>query len=127
MITNSWGNHSITRSKTFSAHSRENNLFSFLGTLIWFEKFHIPLESVCWLFVAYCHAFFYEGIINSLMDLFSLWRGNFKNLLFNLLIIGWSSAKLSYFQVTRYQKDEYFEEYTQTYYKALNQKLVVSQ
>ena len=39
-------------------------MFSFLCTLIWSVmnqigiRFYIPLESTCYLFVAYCHVFF---------------------------------------------------------------------
>ena len=48
-------------------------MFSFLCTLIWSVmnqigiRFYIPLESTCFLFVAYCHEFFnrksYDGLV----------------------------------------------------------------
>ena len=48
-------------------------MFSFLCTLIWSVmnqigiRFYIPLESTCYLFVAYCHEFFnrksYDGFV----------------------------------------------------------------
>ena len=53
-------------------------------------RFYIPLESTCCLFVAYCHEF-----LNT-MDLFFLLKENFKNILFDLLIMGRSFDNLSY-------------------------------
>ena len=57
---------------------------------------------------------------NHTMDLLYLLIVNFKNLLFDLLIIGRSFENLSIYQVARYQKDEDSEEYARTYYEAMN-------
>ena len=60
------------------------------------------------------------------MDLFSSFKENFKNLLFNLLITGWSLQNLPY-QVALCHSDADFEEYAQTYHEFLNQTLFVQQ
>ena len=61
---------------------------------------------------------------NHTMDLLYLLKENFKNLLFDLLIIGRSFENLSYLSSCSLHKDEDSEEYAQTYYEALNQKLI---
>ena len=58
------------------------------------------------------------------MDLFYLLKENFKNLLFDLLIMGRSFENLSYCQIVRCHKNEDSEEYARTYYETLNQTLV---
>ena len=60
------------------------------------------------------------------MDLLYLLKESFKNLLFDLLIIGKSfkSSNLSYLSSCSLHKDEDSEEYGRTYYKALNQTLL---
>ena len=58
------------------------------------------------------------------MDLLYLLKENFKSLLFDLLIIGRSFENLSYLSSCSLHKDEDSEEYAQTYYEALNQKLL---
>ena len=57
------------------------------------------------------------------MDLLYLLKENFKNLLFDLLIIGRSFENLSYLSSCSLHKDEDSEEYARTYYEALNQNL----
>ena len=84
-------------------------------------SFYVPLESTCYLFIAYCHEFFNK---DHAMDLLYLLKENFKNLLFDLLIIGRSSRICLIYQVDCYHKDEDSEEYAQTYYEALNQTLL---
>ena len=61
---------------------------------------------------------------NHTMDWLYLLKQKFKNVLFNLLIIGRSFEYLSIFQVVRYHKDEDSEEYARTYYEALNHILL---
>ena len=56
------------------------------------------------------------------MDLLYLLKENFKNLLFDLLIIGRSFGNSSY--LSSYHKDEDSEEYVRTYYETLNQSLL---
>ena len=58
------------------------------------------------------------------MDLLYLLKENFKNLLFDLLIIGRSFENLSYLSSCSLHKDEDSEEYARTYYEALNQTLL---
>ena len=61
---------------------------------------------------------------NHTMDLLYLLKENFKNLLFDLLIIGRSFENLSYLSSCSLHKDEDSEEYARTYYEALNQTLL---
>ena len=58
------------------------------------------------------------------MDLFYMLKENFKNLRFDLLIMGKSFENLSISQVVRCYKDEDSEEYARMYYKTLNQTLI---
>ena len=58
------------------------------------------------------------------MDLFSSFKENFENLLFNSLITGWSLENLSC-QVVHCHHGADFEEYALTYHKVLNQTLLV--
>ena len=58
---------------------------------------------------------------NRTMYLFYLLKENFKNLLFDSLIMGWEKASRIYliYQVVRRHKGD-SEEYARTYYEALN-------
>ena len=58
------------------------------------------------------------------MDLLYLLKENFKNLLFDLLIIGKRFENLSYLSSCLLYKDEDSEEYARMYYEALNQTLL---
>ena len=57
------------------------------------------------------------------MDLLYLLKEDFKNLLFDLLIIGRRLGNLSYLSSCLLHKDEDSEEYARTYSQALNQTL----
>ena len=61
---------------------------------------------------------------NHTVNFLYLLKENFKNLLFDLLIIGRSFENLSYLSVARYHKDKDSEEYARTYDEALNQTLL---
>ena len=58
------------------------------------------------------------------MDLLYLLKKKFKKLLSDILITGMSFENLSYLSSCLYHKDKYSEEYTRTYYEALNQTLL---
>ena len=58
------------------------------------------------------------------MDLLYLLKENFKNLLFDLLIIGRGFENLPYLSSCLLHNDEDYDEYARTYYEALNQTLL---
>ena len=58
---------------------------------------------------------------NHLSDLFYLLKENFKNLLFDSLIMGRSFEKLSYLSSCSLSQRWRFREHARTYYEALNQ------
>ena len=57
-------------------------------------RFHIPLESTCCLFVVYSHELHSRESYD--MDLFYQLKENFKNFLFDSIIMGKSFENLSY-------------------------------
>ena len=75
--------------------------------------------------ICYCHEFANKESSIRLMDLFSSFKKNFKNLPFNSLITGWSLENRLTYQVVHCHHDADFEEYALTYHGVLNQTLLV--
>ena len=89
-------------------------------------KCYIPLESVYYLFVTYCHEFCNkESQICRWICSYHCWKRTLK--VSYLIREWWKRASRIYFvyQVVHYHRHWDFEEYAQTYHEAFNQTLFV--